>query len=438
MKKKKTRNPLIRRIPRELAGDWRKYLLVSLFLILTIGFVSGMYVANESMMKAADEGVTKYKLEDGHFELNEEADQTLLAAIATGEKADVKQYYTDKAKRELDEKFDGEFEDKFKDEFDSQFKEEFDRKFNAEFQTQFDQTFATQVKQTLLAQGMDETMAAAMLDTAVAQAKQAGSYQQVYDAAYESAYQKAYDTAYDEAYGKAHDEAYEKAYDEAWDKILDEIDEKYQKAEDKYELNDPDFAAVPVNISENFYRNEEEDHDGDGTSDGTVRVYQKTDDINLACLMEGSFPASSDEIVVDRMHADNVGIAVGDTITVQGEAYRVVGLIAYVNYATLHEKSTDLMFDALKFNVAMVTEDGFARLHEKVHYDYAWNYVTEPADEAAEKNLSDDFMKALLTQVVVADAELEDYVPEYANPAIHFATDDMGSDEAMGGVRSIF
>lgn len=43
-------------------------------------------------------------------------------------------------------------------------------------------------------------------------------------------------------------------------------------------------------------------------------------------------------------------------------------------------------------------------------------------------------MKALLTQVVVADAEIEDYVPEYANPAIHFATDDMGSDEAMGGV----
>ena len=412
MKKKKTRNPLIRRIPRELAGDWKKYLLVSLFLILTIGFVSGMYVANESMMKAADEGVTKYKLEDGHFELNEEAGQTLLDAIATGEKADVKQYYTDKAKRELDEKFDDEFEDKFKDEFDSQFKEEFDRKFNAEFQTQFDQTFAAQVKQTLLAQGMDETMAAAMLDTAVVQAKQVGSYQQAYDAAYGSGYQKAYDTAYDEAYGKAHDEAYEKAYDEAWDKILDEIDEKYQKSEDKYELNDPDFAAVPVNISENFYRNEEEDHDGDGVSDGTVRVYQKTDDINLACLMEGSFPASSDEIAVDRMHADNVGIAVGDTITVGGEAYRVVGLIAYVNYATLHEKSTDLMFDALKFNVAMVTEDGFARLHEKVHYDYAWNYVTEPADEAAEKNLSDDFMKALLTQVVVADAEIEDYVPE--------------------------
>lgn len=43
-------------------------------------------------------------------------------------------------------------------------------------------------------------------------------------------------------------------------------------------------------------------------------------------------------------------------------------------------------------------------------------------------------MRALLTQVVVADNELEDYTPKYGNPAINFATDDMGSDKAMGGV----
>ena len=86
MKKKKIKNPLIRRIPRELLGDWKKYLVVALFLILTIGFVSGMYVANESMLVAANEGVTKYKLEDGHFELDKKADETLLAAIETGTK----------------------------------------------------------------------------------------------------------------------------------------------------------------------------------------------------------------------------------------------------------------------------------------------------------------------------------------------------------------
>ena len=103
MKKKKIKNPLIRRIPRELTGDWKKYLVVSLFLILMIGFVSGMYVANESMMTAADEGVGRYKLEDGHFELKKKADETLLDAIKTGDKADVRQYYIDEAKKKLDQ-----------------------------------------------------------------------------------------------------------------------------------------------------------------------------------------------------------------------------------------------------------------------------------------------------------------------------------------------
>lgn len=87
---KKIKNPMIRRIPKELIGDWKKYLVVFLFLVLTIGFVSGMYVANESMITSANEGVTKYKQEDGHFELKKQADATLLSAIETGEKADFK------------------------------------------------------------------------------------------------------------------------------------------------------------------------------------------------------------------------------------------------------------------------------------------------------------------------------------------------------------
>ena len=61
MSKKKVRNPMIKRIPKELIGDWKKYLVVFLFLVLTIGFVSGMYVANESMLKSAADGVKEYK-----------------------------------------------------------------------------------------------------------------------------------------------------------------------------------------------------------------------------------------------------------------------------------------------------------------------------------------------------------------------------------------
>ena len=145
---KKRTNPLTRRIPRELAGDWRKYLVVFLFLVLTIGFVSGMYVANESMMRASVDGVTTYKLEYGHFELSRAADDTLLAAIETGNKADVRQFYTDKARRELDEKFPGEFRGQF----------------DSEFHTKFDAEFQNQVKQTLLAGGLDADTAAAEID----------------------------------------------------------------------------------------------------------------------------------------------------------------------------------------------------------------------------------------------------------------------------------
>lgn len=402
------KNPLIRRVSRELLGDWRKYLIVSLFLILVIGFVSGMYVANESMMTAARAGKTKYRLEDGHFELAERADEALLSAIASGEKADVKAYFIAKAKAELDDGFPAEFQKEFADQFDSA--------FSAEFAA----SFASQMENSLTAQGFRDTEISAMLPAAVEQAKQSGAYQAAYDAAYADAYQSAYT------------EAYEAAYDDAWNEILREIDGEYADAEEKYQLNDPDFQPVPVAVYENFYRNEENAHDG--VSDGTVRVFAKNGDINLACLMDGSFPEDADEIAIDRMHADNVGIQVGDWITVGSQSYRVVGLIAYVNYATLHEKSTDFMFDALKFNVAMVTESGFDRLDSTVHYAYAWHYQTEAGDEKQEKALADDFLPALLTQAVTHENELVDYLPAYGNPAIHFATDDMGSDMAMGGV----
>ena len=274
---KKIKNPLQKRILRELWGDWRKYLIVFLFLTLTIGFVSGMYVANESMITSEENGVTEYKLEDGHFEVQEQPSDELLADIADNESA-------------------------------------------------------------------------------------------------------------------------------------------------------------PVTLYENFFRNEEEDQDGDGTADGTVRVFPQTEDVNLACVLEGVLPTGKHEIAIDRMHADNVGIKVGDTILVGGEDYEVCGLIAYVNYATLHEKSTDLMFDALKFDAAMVTEEGFDRLSAQVHYAYAWKYEDEPKDESEEKSLSDDFRTELVTQVMLSGNSLSDYSPRYANPAINFAPDDMGSDKAMGGV----
>ena len=83
------RNPLRRRILRELAGDWKKYLVVAVFLIAIIGFISGVYVANGSMLAEFDESASKYKREDGHFILYDKADRALLDAVEEEESTTV-------------------------------------------------------------------------------------------------------------------------------------------------------------------------------------------------------------------------------------------------------------------------------------------------------------------------------------------------------------
>lgn len=426
--KKAVKNPLRKRILRELAGDWRKYLVIILFLILTIGFVSGMYVANGSMLNAARSGVEKYKLEYGHFQLKNKADNDFLAAVETGEKADVKKYYTDKARKELDEEFDGEF----KKEFDKEFKEEFDSEFKSEFDKEFEAGFREQVKAQILLQVPDEAMAEVMTDAAIEQAKQSGDYKTAYDKAFDEAYSK----AYEEAYKTAYDKAYPEAYDKAWEEIEKEIDEEYDEAVEKFKLDEENFNAVPVKIYENFFKNAEEDNNCDGEQDGGIRVFEKTEDVNLACLMEGEFPQNEKEIAIDRMHADNAGITVGDEIKVEGESFTVSGLLAYVNFSTLHEKNSDFMFDALNFDVGMVTDKGFDRIKIAECYSYAWQYENSPADddEKAEKVLSDNFLKVLATQSAVYENEIEDFLPRYGNQAVQFAPDDMAGDESMGEV----
>ena len=349
----KIKSPLKKRVPRELLGEWHKYLVIALFLIIMIGFISGMYVANNSMLTSAEKKKIEYNLEDGSFELDDKASEEMLTALEKGEKADVKQFYLDKAYEEADKEV--------KKAVDEAFPEEFI--------------------------GSDE-------------------------------------------YNEALDDAIEEAHKE----VEKEVDEEYDKAADKYDLENPDYKAVPIKIYENFYKDVEEDRDGDGEKDGTVRVFKDRTDVDLYSIHEGEMPKADNEIAIDRMHADNTGIKVGDTITVGDVKYKVTALVALVNYSTLYEKPTDSMFDAINFDVAIVTEEGFDNLHKNIHYNYAWTYNEKPEDQVKEKELSENVMAALISQAVTDEVEIEGFLPNYSNNAIHFATDDMGGDKAIAGI----
>ena len=69
MRKEKIRNPLIKRIPKELKSELGKYAVIFLFLTITIGFISGFLVADNSMTDAYEKSFEKYNIEDGNFEL---------------------------------------------------------------------------------------------------------------------------------------------------------------------------------------------------------------------------------------------------------------------------------------------------------------------------------------------------------------------------------
>ena len=51
---KRPKNPLHKRVWRDLLRDWKRYLMIFAMLVVTIGFVSGMYVGNKSMMTSLD------------------------------------------------------------------------------------------------------------------------------------------------------------------------------------------------------------------------------------------------------------------------------------------------------------------------------------------------------------------------------------------------
>lgn len=72
------RNPLIKRLPRELKGDVGKYLVIFLFMTMLISLVSGFLVADNSVYDAYEKGFEKYNVEYADFVTADEmSDETI-------------------------------------------------------------------------------------------------------------------------------------------------------------------------------------------------------------------------------------------------------------------------------------------------------------------------------------------------------------------------
>lgn len=93
------KNPLRKRVLRELVQDKGKYIVLFLFLTIMIGFVSGFLVADGSMKTAYDNAFEKYNVEDGHFVLAMKANENLIEKL---NEKDIKIYELFYKDKELD------------------------------------------------------------------------------------------------------------------------------------------------------------------------------------------------------------------------------------------------------------------------------------------------------------------------------------------------
>ena len=207
----------------------------------------------------------------------------------------------------------------------------------------------------------------------------------------------------------------------------------YNDSFDKYNIEDGHFRLNDSLSKENKKTLEKEgvtiydlnyiEEEVESTS--TIRLFKPRNKVNQVCIMEGKLPQSKNEIAIDRMYADNNNYQVGQTIKVGKKKLKITGLVALSDYSALFSKNSDLMFDSVKFGVGIISKEEFKSFKDaKIYYNYAWTY-NEVVDN--EVNASNDFLNVLVRNV----SGIDDYIPQYANQAIHFTGDDMGGDEAM-------
>ncbi len=217
----------------------------------------------------------------------------------------------------------------------------------------------------------------------------------------------------------------------------DESFTKYRVEDGNFELGTPAGTELRealgkegLTLYENFYLTEEVEE-----TDGRLRIFKNRTDVNLVCLMKGELPETAEEIAIDRMHADNNGLSVGDTLTVGGKMLRISGLVALSDYSALYEKASDMMFDATKFGVAVMTEEGFAGMGDThLHYSYSWRYTTPVESDKAAAGQAEEVLAVLMGNAMATGNTPIEFLPAVSNQAIRFVGDDMGRDNKMMAV----
>ena len=181
-----------------------------------------------------------------------------------------------------------------------------------------------------------------------------------------------------------------------------------------------EIKDLDINIVENFY------YSADGfDEDATIFVFDERKEMNLPSFFEGELPTQKDEIVVERIFAKNREIVVGDEVDIDGDTFKVTGIIAIPDYNSLFKNNQDLLMNTTDFGIFIVSEEGFNTFSSSnIKYRYSYSFKASSLDEDEEKELVEDIQKCL----VMGGANIQSYLTAKDNQGITFLREDMGKD----------
>lgn len=168
----------------------------------------------------------------------------------------------------------------------------------------------------------------------------------------------------------------------------------------------------------------------DNSAKRTVRAYTHRTSIDIAAYCEGAAPGTADEVAIDRVFAQNNGLAVGDAIELEGRAYTICGILTLPDMQALFSDNSAFTVNTLGFGVAEMTQAGFDALADEggaVAYNYSFAFHDRGLTVADRTQAEKDVAAALAAN----GAQVTDLLDADSNQGITYAANDMEGDSAM-------
>ena len=225
--------------------------------------------------------------------------------------------------------------------------------------------------------------------------------------------------------------------------IIDDMPETYVIEDGRFttafEATDEQLDAVRDAASDSggieLYKNYSfdasfEKTQGDNARNCTVRTFEHRTQVDLAAYAQGGEPQAADEIAIDRVFATNNDVSIGDTVTLNGVEFRVVGIVTLADNQALFQSNSEFTVNTLSFGVAEVSPEGFKALENTgflPSYTYSYRFNDRDLSVADRVDIEKDMVSALSD----VHANVTDLTDVDSNQGIGYAKDDVSGDSAM-------